>query len=541
MKVEHQIATHAADQSPHQRYARLHRAVENGMASDEVRGELVRICVQLGHYGEAIRHFRQLETAAARQSIGYFLTKQGLLKEPATPPSSSRRPAVADHPGSATDHLKDGFGFLFQDQMPMTVIFATATFPLVAGLGGVLTAGSPGWLLPAIALIPGLCVLAVVGAVARRGMVEASRGLHDAPDIPGVRTLWREATRFYRDSIALILALLGPGAAALAVSQGLFGATGIPQVHGLEGLAISVALLTLGALALPMALLLKGLEKGWRSLNPLRLAGAMWRTKSQYPAIAVLSAVIFAPAAMVFWSTLGHAPWLQVSVVGPLLVVPALMVTRMLGAFADGQRVQLAPVITVRRTRSVSEGALTVKDALAQRELAQREVEKARRAASPQPAAQAQARSRVQRTAGERMASKLEAERGARKAPAAEQRRPAAQTRPAQKRPARTAATRPASTRAGGSATSSTHGGIRKAVRQGVHQAAAKAADHPAPGSGPQANAGSSSKHKVTVDVIGGPHGTANVQDMGPDLSNIPGATVVRGEDRARLGATPRR
>src|ERR1044071_8299159 len=58
------IATPQEDQTPELRYASLHRAVERGMASDEVLRDLVEICLQLGHVDEALRVHASMKPGA---------------------------------------------------------------------------------------------------------------------------------------------------------------------------------------------------------------------------------------------------------------------------------------------------------------------------------------------------------------------------------------------------------------------------------------------------------------------------------------------
>ena len=44
------------------RYAALHRAVDQGMASDEVWGDLVETCLELGLYDEALSALDMVES-----------------------------------------------------------------------------------------------------------------------------------------------------------------------------------------------------------------------------------------------------------------------------------------------------------------------------------------------------------------------------------------------------------------------------------------------------------------------------------------------
>ena len=53
-------------ESPQQRYASLHRAIERGLASDEVWNELAGVCDALGNRGEALHCLHRIRDDALR-------------------------------------------------------------------------------------------------------------------------------------------------------------------------------------------------------------------------------------------------------------------------------------------------------------------------------------------------------------------------------------------------------------------------------------------------------------------------------------------
>ena len=70
--------------------------------------------------------------------------------------------------------------------MPLTLVAATASFPIVMGLGGLLTFGGFPHVVHHVALIPALLVLGVILAFASSIMREASAGISDVPPLPTI-------------------------------------------------------------------------------------------------------------------------------------------------------------------------------------------------------------------------------------------------------------------------------------------------------------------------------------------------------------------
>lgn len=336
MQLEH-LATPVEVDSPHRRYAALHRAIDSGMASDATWRELVNVCLLLNHRDEALRAFRRLTGVQARRDVEALLIHRGLL-EPEAPPAEVGAPAAAAAPG-LRDETIEAARVLLDDHMPLTTAVATLTFPLVVGLGGFLTAGHSFFLFPLIAALPALCVVGIVGALSRGIMVDSAHGVHDVPRIPGSAVLVRQSARFLLDGLVLVGALAGPAIA----------------MHCL-GLALSTTLLAAGlaAILLPMALLMRQITDDWRALSPNHLFRAIGRLRGDYLGRAAVCAGLFLPAALAAIGTAGSLLYLQVSVVGPLLVAPLFVTARLLGRMVDLRRDDLRDLLDLP-TRSRSE------------------------------------------------------------------------------------------------------------------------------------------------------------------------------------------
>lgn len=342
MQLE-QLGTPVEVDSPHRRYAALHRAIDSGMASDATWRELVNVCLLLEHRDEALRAFRRLTGVQARRDVEALLIHRGLL-EPEAPPPDPGASAAAAAPGLREETL-EAARVLLDDHMPLTTAVATLTFPLVVGLGGFLTAGHSFFLFPLIAALPALCVVGIVGALSRGIMVDSAHGVHDVPRIPGSAVLVRQSARFLLDGLVLVGALAGPAIA----------------MHCL-GLALSTTLLAaaLAAVLLPMALLMRQITNDWRALSPNHLFRAIGRLRGDYLGRAAVCAGLFLPAALAAIGTAGSLLYLQVSVVGPLLVAPLFMAARLLGRMVDLRRDDLRDLLDLpARSRSEVVSAVT--------------------------------------------------------------------------------------------------------------------------------------------------------------------------------------
>jgi len=182
-------------ESPQQRYASLHRAIERGLASDEVWNELAGVCDALGNRGEALHCLHRirddaLRTRAERAVLGGEGRGDGRhTGAPAASSAGSRARAHAkqrpqERQPSVVDHLVDACQFLCHGQMPALALSAMLAFPLVIGVGGALAAGTSPVLLAAVAALPGLCVLAVISGWHVRSCCAAAKARATRPAFP---------------------------------------------------------------------------------------------------------------------------------------------------------------------------------------------------------------------------------------------------------------------------------------------------------------------------------------------------------------------
>lgn len=364
-----QLESHATPQqeSPQQRYATLHRAIERGLDSDEVWNELAEVCLALGLDDEATRCVRRLQNPTLRLSLESRLQRRGWSADrPNSPsPHPQDRPAAGaraqrqqskahpaapaasdagpDERGTAaaersdrfeiaglSEHLVDAVQFLFQQQMPWIVLLTTLAFPLVVGVGGFLTAGGSPLLLAALAALPGLCVLAVVGAMGRRILVTSSEGSYDVPRLAELGPLVADAGRFLLDAAIVFGALLAPSLAALALDA--------PLATTLPGLLV-------GAFFAPLAWGLRQVRGDLGALSPVTLVRGVARCGAGYFGLAVLCAGSFLPAAFVAWAVGDRPLWVLLSLVGPLCVLPLFLTSRLLGTWLDSMRLELGAVL----------------------------------------------------------------------------------------------------------------------------------------------------------------------------------------------------
>jgi hypothetical protein len=250
-------------------------------------------------------------------------------KRAAAPARGNHKPPAdaKPEPFVLADHLRDAFQFLAHGHTPILALITTLAFPLVVGLGGILTAGESPLLLAAAATIPGLCMLMVVGAMGRNIFIDAVLGRDEAPPLPAVQQLTRDAGRFLADAGLALLAALGVPA-IVAICNGSIGTV--------------IASMLLGMFLGPMGFVLRQVRGDYESLSPVVQLRAILVCRSYIGLCAAVSG-LFAPAGLLIWATLGYQPWLQISAVGPLLVLPVFIVGRLLGTYVAAHRVQLTP------------------------------------------------------------------------------------------------------------------------------------------------------------------------------------------------------
>ncbi|HEB51617.1 MAG TPA: hypothetical protein ENI87_00005, partial [bacterium] len=324
-----QLESHATPfgGSPQQRYASLHRAIERGLDSDDVWCELARVCLQLGNRGEALHCLDGIRSHARRSRIEGEIRRAGkaagqgptddATRAPSTPPTAApaasdagtgkargqaTRTAAVDDPGVG-DHLLDAAQYLFHQHMPWLVLTTVLAFPLVVGVGGLLTAGSSPLLLTAIAALPGLCVLTVVAGMGHEILSHSSQGEGDVPELPEFGRLVRGARDFALDLVLIAGSFFGPPALLLVA--------GASWLSILPGLGISVLLA-------PLAFALRHVRRDLRAMSPVFLLRAVRRSGRGYPLVATATVLSFAPAVAIAMAVAAYPVWVQIALVGPL-------------------------------------------------------------------------------------------------------------------------------------------------------------------------------------------------------------------------------
>lgn len=354
-------------QSPQMRYATLHRALESGIDTEGTWADMVKVCLELELHDEAVRAYQNVQTPSERLHLQNLLVRHGAL----TAGEAKKRLAEdrARHVEIATnwkDEVTAAGHLLFQDHMPLTVIAFTLTFPVVVGLGGVLTHSIPSLLLQIVALLPGLLVLGLAGAYGHRILTESRRGLEDTPAIPPMVTFVREGAQAALELLVFLPIFLGPAALLLH-----FGA------HVGSVLAAILA----GCLALPMAFLMRNARRDWRAIQPQHLLPMLFRGGLPYALAALTISALFVPALLAGFATLGSKAYLVISVVGPLAIAPLFVAARLLGRMAHlhRDRLNLDPTDVVA---APAQPVMTVKQALA----------RSKAASGPRPRVNGQAR-----------------------------------------------------------------------------------------------------------------------------------------------------
>lgn len=522
------------------RYASLHRTIEGGLETDRVWAELIEACVELGRHDEAENSFWNLKDHATRRRLLVSLQRRGLLLGVALGPAESDAedggPSVRNgrfREGSLPDRIADGFRFLFSDHMPITAIVTTVTFPIVVGLGGFLTSTVQNSLvLPLLALIPALSVVGLVGALGRRILVEASLGLDDPPEIPTAKTLARESGRFLLDFGLLAALFLGPGFVLANLASHV-------------GWSSALAALAVGLLLLPMAMALRQTRDDWTCLAPSVLFGSIVRGGAEYLAVVGVAGVLFLPSFLAVLMSSGSHLYLLVSVVGPLAVVPTFVVSRLLGQF----------LFAMRRTYHVEAIAAAVATApapvrpdFATPRLSGRLQAPTHPEAAPAAKSAPAARAPARRPAAAARPAATQPGTGSRPAarPPAGAPRPTA-ARPTAARPAPAAQRAPAARPAG--AAQPTNGTPAPAARRPLAQRTPPVEPRPAPASVAQQAGMPAPRLRIRDDMTPAPATPAAptaparrgvgaiIGEAIPDLTKMPGVSVLKGDARVAAGA----
>ncbi|MBL8728911.1 MAG: hypothetical protein JNM25_10810 [Planctomycetes bacterium] len=400
--------------------------------------------------------------------------------------------------------------------MPWLVLVTTLAFPVVVGLGGFLTVGGSPLVLAAIAAVPGLSVLAVVGAMGRQILLASSGGSADVPNVPELGQLVRDARTFLVDAALVLGILVVPTLVAMVL--------GAPLSTTLPGLLI-------GAFFTPLAWSLRQIRGDFGALSPVTLLRGLARCGPHYAAIAPVCWLLFAPAAVTAWAVFGRPVWVQIAAIGPLCVVPLFVMSRLLGTWLDTRRNELGSVLLGARpaakpvaTAPAQPVRPSAPTAPAPRFPRRPEALEQFQAPSVRPLAVA-GRPGVRPAAGVAAGGPTPAP-GPRAGAAP---RPTAaatpRTPPAARPPERARAAQPA------------RPALRARPTQPVRPAAPAhppAARRPEPATPP-------APPKAARAIEGrGPRRANTVAEDTPDLTQLPGAMVVTGQDRARHGAAAR-
>ena len=320
-----------ADESPQQRYARLHRAIENGAPNDGLWRELAEASFAIGHVDEAHRCVAAIGDESLRRLVTHRLQRMGLaMAGEAAPADTAATDADDDASPTLRDHVVDAFQYLFHQHMPLLVLMAVLSFPLIVGVGGFLTAGSSPLLLAGIAAVPGICILTVVGAMGRQILHASAEGNGDVPPVPAFHELLRSAGAFFVDATVVLTALVGAPIAAIYLGAPLW---------------LSLPWLATGALVAPMAWSLRQLRADLTCLRPTTLLRAIWRAREGYFGLAGATTALFVPTALAAWQSFGTPLWAQIAAIGPVCVLPLFVASRLIGTWLDVQRDAIADVV----------------------------------------------------------------------------------------------------------------------------------------------------------------------------------------------------
>lgn len=315
-----------ADETPQQRYARLHRAIENGAPTDSLWRELAEASLAIGHVDEAERCVAAIGDEALRRLVAHRLQRMGLATQPGA--AAAAEPAAAgDGAPSLRDHVVDAFQYLFHQHMPLLVLMSVLSFPVIVGVGGFLTAGSSPLLLAGIAAVPGLCILTVVGAMGRNILHASAEGNGDVPPVPAGHELLRAAGAFFVDAALVLAALVGAPVAAIYLGAPLW---------------LSLPWLAVGATVAPMAWSLRQLRPDFACLDPRTLLRGIWRTRDGYFGLAGATTALFLPTGLAAWQSFGTPLWAQITALGPVSVLPLFVASRLIGTWLDARREDIA-------------------------------------------------------------------------------------------------------------------------------------------------------------------------------------------------------
>ena len=319
--------------------------------------------------------------------------------------------------------------------------------------------------------------------------------------MPELGTLLRESKRFLLDMLILLVIFVGPGTAMLLLSGDVGSAVG------------SIAL---GMLLLPMAVLVRQLSDDWRVLSPTTLFRAISRGGIQYLAVTLVIGLMMLPAFVSAMITMGSHVYLQISVIGPLLVVPLFLTCRLLGRFFHIHREQLADLVGKGWSPAAPEARKDYPSAFRLRTRTPIPSPGIRRAARSQPARQALgAPSHPESLASTPRTSRPQTSWPKAAKPKHAKPRPGKRARNAKKR----------------RQASPVVAGIPSHPETAAYSGSLPATAYPQSSTPVPVSCAPDAPHPVVT------HRSAPSLDDQPDLSNIPGARVIKNGDRERSGA----
>ena len=537
-----QLESHATPcgGTPQQRYATLHRAIERGLDSDELWRQLAEVSIRLGHHGEAVRCVRRIRNSAERHAMEYKLGRLGLLRHDANPASAIESEAPADHRDDSDDenhpslveHLLDAAQYLMHQQMPWLVLTTMLAFPIVIGIGGFLTAGGSLLLLAAISALPGMCVLAIIGAMGRQILLTSAAGESDVPGLSGFGHLVVEARRFAVDALLVSVTFL-----TAPITAALLGAPW----------SVTVPLFATAGLLAPIAFALRTVRGDFRAIAPMNLLRAMIACGRAYPVLAAVTVAMFVPAMVVTSAVIDRPIWVQIALVGPICVLPIYAASRLLGSWLDTHRHSLGqllhtpaqPPVASAEPVAPSEPANSVrKQRFPRRPDALRHFEAP--VAKPAGTKRAKTRPAPASALNRRPQTQPPAARAAASARPQGQRPPQPQPQPPRPRQQQAATQRPAARAIEGRRPDPRRRPAPPAPSK--RPAAASASARPAARAKQAASAQAASRPgRPTRRPQPKRSARAPLPNDGPDLAMMPGATVVTGSDRETHGAASRR
>lgn len=313
MNIEHITAPVAAE-TPQSRYATLHRALDQGIVSDELLSELAEVALELGRKDEALWAYRSVRSASERLHLRNVLYRHGV--RPQDPPARSAVSRDETSPRMGEEIL-DAVRFQLEDPLGAAALVAAMLLPIVAATAMVVGGPHVRPLVCAGLILPAGAAALLLGCLGARVVRDAVKGLEDPPRLPRLDTLVAEGVEFWRDLAVLATLHLTPGALLL----------GVGALPSWVGWSVLVA----GAALLPLAFGHRLAYRRWDVLDPIWMMGTVWRAGTAHLGALAGIALWAAPAVACAIRTAEARFELRLMLVGPLAVAPLLMTLRLIG------------------------------------------------------------------------------------------------------------------------------------------------------------------------------------------------------------------